>query len=107
MTDPSPDQLKRNRQFLLRGFVFLCALVGTIFYLGIWYWVWQIPNNRRDGFELIAPFMGTIYFLVLVVPCWYFAIKNYALWIAAILGIGALFFATDQVWHWFPWEFFH
>jgi hypothetical protein len=108
MTDePTPEQLRRNRGFLLRAFVLFCALVGTAFYIGIWHWVLTIPSNRRDGFELIAPFLGTIYFLMFVVPCWYFGTKNYALGIAAVLGLFALFFATDQVWHWFPWQIFH
>jgi len=106
VTDPSPEQLGRNRQVILRVFVLFCALVGTIFYIGIWHWWWQIPSNRRDGFELIAPFIGSIYFCVFVLPCWYFGIKNYALQIAAVLGLGALFFATDQVFHWFPWSIF-
>ena len=106
MADPSPEQLKRNRQFLLRAFVLLCAVAGTAFYIGIWHWWWQIPSNRRDGFELIGIMLGTIYFLLFVVPCWYFGIKNYALPIAAVLGLFALFFATDQVFHWFPWTIF-
>jgi hypothetical protein len=100
------DQLKRNRQALLRGFVLFAAVAGTVFYAGIWHWVWQIPNNRRDGFELIAPFLGTIYFVLFVVPCWYFGIKNYALGIAAVLAIFALFFPSDQVFRWFPWHIF-
>lgn len=104
MTDPSPGQLQKNRQFLLRAFVLLGAITGTIFYIGIWHWVWSIPNNRRDGFELIAPFLGTIYFFLFVIPCWYFGVKNYALGIAAVLAVFALFFATDGAFSWFPWR---
>lgn len=106
MSDPLPEQLANNRKLLLRGFVLLGAIVGTVFYIGIWHWLWQIPNNRRDGFELIAPFLGTIYFFLFVVPCWYFGIKNYALNIAAVPALFALFFATDQVFGWFPWHIF-
>lgn len=104
MTDPSPGPLKRNRQFLLRVFVLFCAVVGTVFYAGIWHW--QIPNNRRDGFELIAPFLGTFYFILFVVPCWYFGTKNYALGIAAVLGLFALFFPSDYAFPWFPGHIF-
>ncbi len=106
MTDPSPGQSMPSRQLLLRGFVLLSALAGTIFYLGIWRWWWLIPANRRDGFELIGPVLGTIYFALFVVPCWYFGIRNYALWIAAVLAVFALFFATDGAFSWFPWQFF-
>lgn len=106
MTDPAPEQLQRNRRFLLRGFVLLAAVAGTIFYIGIWRWVWLIPNDRRDGFELIAPFLGTFYFGMFVVPCWYFGIKNYALGIAGVLAVFALFFATDGAFSWFPWSIF-
>lgn len=105
MTDAAPEQIN-NRKFLLRVFVLFCAVVGTVFYAGIWHWVWQIPSNRRDGFELIAPFLGTFYFVLFVVPCWYFGIKNYALGIAAVLGLFALFFATDYAFPWFPWSIF-
>jgi hypothetical protein len=106
MTDPSTAQSLRNRQLLLRAFVLLGAIAGTIFYIGIWRWVWLIPNDRRDGFELIAPFLGTFYFFLLVVPCWYFGIKNYALGIAAVIAAFALFFATDGAFSWFPWSIF-
>lgn len=106
MTDQSPKQLKPNRHFLLRVFVLLCAVVGTAFYIGIWIWLFNIPSKSRDGFELIAPFLGTIYFVLFVVPCWYFGVKNYALPIAAVLGLFALFFATDQTFPWFPWTIF-
>ena len=106
MTDTSSGQFQLNSQFLLRAFVLLAAVVGTIFYAGIWAWVWSIPNKQRDGFELIAPFLGTFYFLLLVVPCWYFGIKNYALKLAAVFAVFALFFPTDQYWHWFPWHLF-
>ncbi len=106
MTRPSPEQLHRNRQFLLRVFVLLGAVAGTIYCIGIWYWVIGIPNDRRDGFELIAPFLGTIYFFLFVVPCWYFGFKNYALGIAAVLSAVALFFATDGAFSWFPWSIF-
>jgi hypothetical protein len=106
MSDPSPEQLAGNRKLLLRGFVLLGAIAGTVFYIGIWHWLWQIPNNRRDGFELIAPFLGTIYFVLFVVPAWYFGIKNYALWIGAICSAIALVIATDTVRPWFPWHIF-
>jgi hypothetical protein len=105
MEEAVPVQSRRKPQ-LLRAFVLLAAVVGTVFYAGIWYWLWQIPNNRRDGFELIAPFLGTIYFVLFVVPCWYFGLKNYALGIAAVCAAFALFFATDQVFGWFPWQLF-
>jgi hypothetical protein len=106
MTDPSPEPLQSNRNVLLRAFVFLGAIAGTVFYIGIWHWVWSIPNNWRDGFELIAPFLGTIYLFIFVVPSWYFAIKNYALGIAAVFAVFALFFATDGAFSWFPWRIF-
>jgi hypothetical protein len=106
VTDPSPEQLQRNRQLLLRGFVLLSALVGTVFYLGIWLWWWQIPSSRRDGFELIGIVLGTIYFVLFVVPACYFGLKNYALWIGAICGAIALGIATDTVFPWFPWQIF-
>ncbi len=35
MTDPSPGPFAGDRQLLLRGFVLLGAVVGTIFYIGI------------------------------------------------------------------------
>jgi hypothetical protein len=106
MSDPSAGQLKRNRQFLMRGFVLLAAAAGTVFYLGIWRWWWLIPTDRRDGFELIGPFLGTIYFFLFVVPCWYFGIRNYALGIASVIAFVALFFATDGAFSWFPWSIF-
>jgi hypothetical protein len=102
MTDPLPEPLQSNRNVLLRAFVFLGAIAGTVFYIGIWHWVWSIPNNRRDGFELIAPFLGTIYFVLFAAPSWYFAIKNYALGIAAVFSAIALFVAL----YWFPWQVF-
>jgi hypothetical protein len=106
MSDPSPEQLQRNRRLLMRGFVLVAAAAGTVFYLGIWRWWWLIPSDRRDGFELIGPFLGTLYFLLFVVPCWYFGIRNYALGIASVLGLVALFFATDGAFSWFPWSIF-
>jgi hypothetical protein len=103
VTDTSPEQLKRNRQFFLRAFVLLAAIAGTVFYIGIWIWVFQFPNERRSGFELIAPFVGTIYFLILVVPCLYFGIKNYALGIAAAFGVFALGIALYEAYRNYPW----
>lgn len=106
MTGLSPERIQRNRRFLLRGFVLIAAIAGTIFYLGIWRWWWLIPANRRDGFELIGIVLGTFYFGMFVVPAWYFGIKNYALWIGAVCGAIALVIATDTLRPWFPWAFF-
>jgi hypothetical protein len=106
MTDHAPAQGQHSSWSVLRVLVFLGAIAGTIYYIGIWHWVWSIPNDRRDGFELIGPFLGTIYFGLFVVPCWYFGIKNYALGIAAVFVLIALFFATDGAFSWFPWSIF-
>lgn len=98
----SPSQAQR----LLRGFVLLCALAGTIYYIGIWRWWWLIDDRKRDGLELIGPVLGSAYFILLVVPCWYFGLRNRALWLAAIFGVIALILATDGAFNWFPWKIF-
>lgn len=103
MNDPSPEQRKRNRQFLLRAFVLLSAVVGTVFYAGIWIWLFQISSNRRDGFELIAPFVGTIYFVLFVVPCWYFGVRNYGLGLASAFAAIGSFIAIYQGYNSYPW----
>jgi hypothetical protein len=100
MHDPSPAQR------LLRGFVLLCALAGTIYYLGIWRWWWLIDDRKRDGLEMIGLVLGSIYFIVLILPSWYFGIRNYALRFAAVLAALALVLATDGAFNWFPWKIF-
>ncbi|MBX3518500.1 MAG: hypothetical protein KF835_00605 [Xanthobacteraceae bacterium] len=98
----SPSQAQR----LLRGFVLLCALAGTIYYIGIWRWWWLIDDRKRDGLELIGPILGTVYFILLVVPSWYFGLRSRALLFAAIPAALALILATDAAFHWFPWKIF-
>lgn len=90
-------------RLLLRLFVLLGAVAGTLYFLAIIRWWWLIPSRSRDGFELIGLVLGSIYLMLFVAPSWYFAIKNYALALAAVFASIALLIASDGVFSWIPW----
>lgn len=88
---------------LLRLFVFAAAIAGTLFSIGVVIDWWLIPNDHRDGLELIGLWLVVAFFLVLVLPALMLGYFNRWLPFAAALGVVNLALVSDTLWPWLPW----
>jgi hypothetical protein len=87
----------------LRIAVLIAGALGTLFWLGALVVWWRIPNERRDGFELMGVLLATGYFIVLVLPTLLIALTGRWLMLGAALAVPVLVLASDTLWHWLPW----
>ena len=88
---------------LLRIFVLAAAIVGTLFTLAVVADWWMIPNENRDGFELMGLVLAAAYFVLVVLPGLILGWLNRWLPLAAALGVINLALASDTLWPWLPW----
>jgi heme/copper-type cytochrome/quinol oxidase subunit 3 len=87
----------------LRIAVLIAAGLGTLFWLGSLVQWWNIPNDRRDGFELMGVALSSAFFVFLVLPALVLGMLARALPFAAMLGVIVVVLASDTLWHWLPW----
>ncbi len=87
----------------LRIAVLIAGALGTLFWLGALVIWWRIPNERRDGFELMGVALASAYFVALVLPTLLIALAGRWLRFGAVLALAVLVLASDTLWPWLPW----
>jgi hypothetical protein len=88
----------------LRIAVMAAGLLGTAFWLGCLVHWWLIPDERRDGLELIGVFLSTTYFIALVLPTLVLGLLGRWLGVAAVFAGLVIALASDTLFPWIPWD---
>ena len=88
----------------LRIAVMAAGLAGTAFWLGCLVHWWLIPDERRDGLELIGVFLATAYFAALVVPTLVLGAMGRWPVVAAMFAFLVVALASDTLLPWIPWD---
>jgi hypothetical protein len=88
----------------LRIAVLIAGILGTAFWLGCLIHWWNIPDERRDGLELIGVFLATAYFAGLVIPTLVLGVIGRWPVVAAIFAALTAALASDTLFPWIPWD---